>query len=159
MLGYQDEAFDRFAISQALAFTSGDCRATAVGLLAGDVVSKVLFNVSAAISTITTLKAGLYDAGGNLVASSANVTANQPTGISSIALSASYTVPADGLYYLAVVLVATTMGSIGASTSVQSKADPIGSGGRGAITKTGQTDIPATLGTTQSNQPVWFGWA
>lgn len=158
-LGYADEVFPRDDITTALAFTSGDCRASSVGLLAGDKVTNVLVSVSAAVQTITTLKVGLYDSSGALLASSANATTNLATGISSFALSTAYVIPADGLYYLGVVIVATTMGSLGAATSVVGKEGAIGSGPKGAIVKTAQSDIPATLGSTQTDQPVWFGWS
>lgn len=157
-LGYVDASFPRDEITSALAFTSGDCRASSVGLLAGDTVTNVLVNVSAVVQTITTLKVGLYDAAGNLLASSANATTNLATGISSFALSTAYVVSADGLYYLGIIIVATTMGSLGAATSVVGKEGAIGSGPKGAIVKAAQSDMPATLGSTQSDQPVWLGW-
>jgi hypothetical protein len=159
-LGYTAEAFPRDTIQNALAFTSGDCRATSVGLLAGDRITNVLVNVSAAIQTITTLKVGVYDAARILLASSANATTNLATGVSSFGLSTPYVVPADGLYYLGIIIVATTMGSLGAGTNnaIAGKESAIGSGPKGAIIKTAQADIPATLGSTQSDQPVWLGW-
>lgn len=164
-LGYTGETSDRDTITSALAFTSQDCRAAAVGLLAGDKVTNVLVDVTAAIQTITTFKVGLYDANGNLLASSANNTTNLATGINAFALTVPATgqvvpfvVPADGLYYLAVVIVATTMGSLGAGSSVVGKGGAVGSGPKKAIVKTAQTDIPATLSSTQSDQPVWLGW-
>jgi len=158
-LGYTGESFDRDGIASALAFTSGDLRATSVGLLAGDKVTNVLFDCSAAIQTITTLKVGLYDSGGNLLASSANVTSNQSTGIVSIALSAAYTIAADGLYYLAVVIQATTMGSLGTAASVVGKEGAVGSGPKGALLLTGQSGTPASISAAvQSDQPVWLGW-
>jgi hypothetical protein len=157
-LGYVGETFARDGIAAGVAFTSGDCRATAVGLLAGDKVTNVLFNVVTAIQTITTLKVGLFDSTGGLLASSANVTANQASGISSVALSTAYTTAADGVYYLGLIVVATTMGSVGAQASVAGSQAAIASGPKGTIVKTGQTDIPSTLGSTESDQPVWFGW-
>ena len=153
-LGYMGETSDRDTIASTLAFTSQDCRGSALGLLAGDKVTNVLVDVTAAIQAITTFKVGLYDAGGNLLASSANNTTNLATGINAFALTVPATgqvvpfvVPADGLYYLAVVIVATTMGCsaqalrgrVRVARSARSKK---------AIVRTAQTDIPATLGST-----------
>jgi hypothetical protein len=157
-IGYTGETFDRDAIAAALALTSGDCRAGAVGLLAGDKITNILLDVSAAIQTITTLKVGVYDAGGSLLASSGNFTTNLATGINSFALSSAYTVGTDGLYYLAAVIQATTMGSVGAAASVVGKQGAIGSGPKGALLVTGQSGLPASLGSTQSDQPVWIAW-
>lgn len=157
-LGYTGETFERDAISTALAFTSGDCRATAVGLLAGDTVTNILFECSAAIQAVTTCKVGLFDKSGTLLASSANDTGNKATGIIAEALSTPYVVPVDGVYYLALIIQATTMGSVGAGASVTGKEGAIGSGVKGSIIKTSQSDIPSSLGSTQSDQPVWLGW-
>jgi hypothetical protein len=158
-LGYKGESFDRDAITSALAFTTGDLRGDSVGLLAGDVVTNVLVDVTAAIQTITTFRVGLYDSGGNLLASSANSTSNLATGINSSALSTPYTVPADGVFYLVAVIQATTMGSLAAGTSVVGKGGAIGSNPKGAIVLTGQSGLSNTISPSASDQPVWLGWS
>jgi hypothetical protein len=158
-LGYKGEVFDKSDISSTLAFTSGDLRAAAAGLLAGDVVANILVDVTAAIQTVTTFRVGLYDSAGNLLASSSNSTSNLSTGINSFALSSAYTVPADGLYYLAVVIQATTMGSLGAASSVTGKGGAVGSNPKAAVVLTGQSSTPASISAaTESDQPVWAGW-
>lgn len=157
--GYKGESFPLDAAASATSFTSGDCRASAVGLLAGDRVTNVLFNANTAISTITTLKVGLFDSAGNLLASSANQTTNIGAGTNqSVALSTPYVAPADGLYYLGLVVVATTPGGLAAAGSATGKEGAFGTGAKGAIVKAGQTDIPASLGTAQTDTPPWFGW-
>jgi hypothetical protein len=163
-LGYKGETFSKDGIASTLAFTSGDFRAAAVGLLAGDVVKNVLVDVTGVVQTITTFKVGVYDTSGNLVAQSANNTTNLATGPNSFAVTAvvgggTYLVPADGLYYLGVIIVATTMGSLGASSSQVGKGGAIGTGPKAAGKQTGQAGLPATFALTAEDQPVWLGWS
>lgn len=158
-LGYRGESFDKDSISAALAFASGDLRVAAVGLLAGDTITNILVDVTAAIQTITTFRVGVYDKNGNLLASSANSTTNLATGLNSFALSPSaWTAPADDLYYLAVIIQATTMGSLGAAVSQTGKGQALGTNPKAAAKQTGQSGLPATLTLTAEDQPVWFGW-
>lgn len=157
--GYTGETYPLDAVVTSVAVTSGDCRATAVGFLAGDKITNVIFLTWSAISTVTTLKVGLFDSSGNLLASSANSTTNAAAStLASYALSAPYTIPADGLYYLAVVIVATTPGQLGMSGAGTGKESAIASAAKGAVVKSGQSDMPASLGTSQTDSPVWFGW-
>jgi hypothetical protein len=158
-LGYTGETFDRDAVTTALAFVSGEQRAAAVGLLAGDVVKNILLDVSAVIQTITTLKVGVWDSNLTLLASSANAATNLATGIASFALSTPFTAPADGVYYVGAIIVATTMGSIGAGSSVVGKGGAVGSGPKKAIVRSGLSDISTFVGAAQTDQPVWLGWS
>lgn len=158
-LGYTGETHPKAGNSTTQAFSSGDARANAIGLIKDDVLTNILFVASGAIQTITTLKVGVWDATGALVASSANYTTNIATGVFSLALSAPYVVPATGLYYLGVIIVATTMGSLASGGTAVSKNDAVGSHPKQSLTKSGQTDLPAALGTTVSNNSPWFGWS
>ena len=157
--GYTGEVYSLDNVTTSVGMTSGDCRATAIGLIAGDKSTNVIFHSWSTFSTITTLKVGLFDSSGNLLASSANSTTNVAGGALAVyPLSAPYTVPSDGLYYLGVVIVATTMGALGMAGGGTGKESPIGSGMKGALLKNGQTDIPTSLGTAQTDSPAWFGW-
>ena len=158
-LGYTGETFSKDLIASSFAFTTGDCRATPLGLLAGDVITNVILDITVNIQTVTKFQIGLYNSAGNtLLASTANSTSNQNSGLNSYALSAPYTVPADGLYYLAVIVAATTMGSIGATAFGQNKGQGIGSNPKGSIVLASQSGLPAALGSSTWDQDIWFGW-
>lgn len=157
--GYTGETYQLDAVTTSVNMTSGDVRAASVGLLAGDKITNIIFFAWAAISTITTLKVGVFDSSGNLLASSANSTTNVAANtLASYPLSAPYTIGSDGLYYLGVVVVATTPGQLGMTGGGNGKESAIGSGVKGALLKSGQTDIPSSLGTGQTDSPAWFGW-
>lgn len=157
--GYTGETYPLDAVTQQIGLTSGDTRATLAGFLAGDVVTNILFLALANIQTITILKVGIWDSGGTLRGNSANQTTNVNAGtLQSYALSTPFTVPEDGSYYLGICVVATTPGQLGFTGGGAGKESAVGSGVKGALLKSGNADIPASLGTQQSDSPAWFGW-
>lgn len=157
--GYSGETYQLDTVVTSVNMTSGDCRAVSTGLLAGDKITNIIFFAWAAISTITTLKVGVFDSSGALLASSANSTTNVAANtLASYPLSTPFTVPSDGLYYLGLVVVATTPGQLGMSGGGNGKESVIGTGAKGALLKSGQSDIPSSLGTGQTDSPAWFAW-
>lgn len=150
--GYITEApVNNGATSGATALTSGTIYFTAIGLLAGDVVSNISTLMTVNGSTLTLTKVGLYDASGTRLASSADASTSFASGaakIVTIALSSAYTVPSDGLYYAAVVCVGTTPPTL--SRGQASLSDNALSGSRLMFGRqTSQTDLiaSATIGT------------
>jgi len=158
-MGYAGECWSRDTQRDTLTFTTGDFKAVACGFLSGDVVTNIIANVSGAFTTPTLFKVGLYDATGNLLASSANTTGVlTSTGMKSVALSTPYTITTDGLYYIGLVVAAGTMGSFGGLSGFTGKEAAISGALAGAFTKAGQADIPTTLGSTSADSTPWLGW-
>ena len=121
-----------------------------VGLRGGDVITGILLrnSTAAAGTSPTTARAGIADSTGTILALSANVNAaaNWPVGAVPLALTAAYTILADGAYYLCWVVngawgttqpTPMLLSSLGASTTAYSTfVAP-------AFNWTGQTDLPA----------------
>lgn len=139
-----------------------------LGLLAGDVVTNVGVSVSTVASGTppTTIKLGLVDTTGAVLAVTANVAADSQwtasTGMKLFALTAPYTVPTDGGYY-AVIL---SDGVFGTTPLQLARCNPTGGvekavsgGARPFIGVTGgQTNITGNL--TLANvtaQGFWYG--
>jgi hypothetical protein len=94
-----------------LALTAGTVYAMSVPLLAGQVISRLGFgiNVAGAGTVPTHIYIGLCDSTGKMLAQSADLAANagwtSGTKLTSFPLSASYTVPTTGLYYIVILQV------------------------------------------------------
>lgn len=89
---------------------SSNPKGSAVWLLAGTVITYLAVPVTVAGSGMTDAQLGIVDANMNLVASTPSTPAafNGTTGWIELALSAPYTVPADGVYYLVASYAGTT---------------------------------------------------
>lgn len=88
---------------------------TAVNLVQGQVVANLTFwSHSTAAATPTHLLFGLADSTGKIVATSADATtaAWAANSAKTLAMTTAYTVPADGLYYVAICSTATTVPTI-----------------------------------------------
>lgn len=100
-------------------FLSGQLYGQAISLMAGDLVTSIAFAVgTTASATVTNTWVALYDSGGNLLRQSTSaatvLTANT---LQSIALSSTYRITTSGLYYICLMVQATTMPTmIGVST-------------------------------------------
>jgi hypothetical protein len=81
----------------------------AVGLRAGDVVTGVICHCVTAGSGSTLTKTGLYDSTGTFIKATADFTASlaNNTFVTAALVGGAYTIPADGLYYLALLALAT----------------------------------------------------
>jgi hypothetical protein len=129
-----------------------------VGLRANDVVSNVSIIVSTAGATLTLSKVGLYNKAGTRLAVSADQGAGwETTGLKTVALASSYTVPADDGYYLAIVSKGTTLPTLLRGAANANGATALGTGMRAYAMQTGQTDLPASA-TFAATAPIAF-WA
>lgn len=132
-----------------------------LSLRAGDTVSKLIFWVGATAATVTTIKAGLYSTASARLA----VSANSPTkldafGPAGIDMTTPYVVPTTGLYYAAILVVATTPGALHSASALTGK----GNTGEQtvnimAMLQNSQTDLPDPAVMTATTQPFWVGWA
>lgn len=105
----------------AQTLTGGQPCYTAINLAAGQVVSNVTFwSHSTAAVTPTHQLFGLADSTGKIVATSADaLTAAWAANASkTLAMVAPYTVPADGIYYIAIALTAGTLPTLAGVTPV-----------------------------------------
>lgn len=119
-----------------------------VGLLAGDVITGISLSLTNAGVAMTLSKAGIYSPSGSRVALSADQgTAWESAGMKTAPLTASYTVPSNGHYYLAIVGAGGTLPTVTRS-SAQSAASgfstAIGTGIRPYAAEAGQADLPTT---------------
>lgn len=136
-----------------------------LGLRAGDVVTNIVVSVNtAAVGTDpTSIYAGLYTAAGARVALTANLAASttwDTQGQKELALTAAYTVPADGGYYCAFLIdgvFGTTNVALhrAGSNAVMSGAVPGGVAPHGA--QAAQTSLPASATLATSANALWFG--
>lgn len=151
--------------SNTQTWTSQKVFGSAVGLQAGDVVSNIVacVSTSAAGTSATLVRFGLATSGGTMLAISGNVNAASawPLGYVPVPLSASYTVPADGLYYA----VAVKDGTWGTTDAVltrtptgTSPSGAIGSGAKLFFEWTGQTDLPAVGGALTMSAATGWLW-
>jgi hypothetical protein len=150
----------RMALS-TLALTSQSVYYVMAELEAGMVITNLHVGVSAAATSMTLGKLGIYDADGELVASTGAITtAWEGTGLMTHALSEPYEVPETGVYYFAVLAVASsgptlhrgTSGNVLTTGGIGSSPFPWGSQGS-------EADLPstATIGAGGGSAAFWIG--
>jgi lysophospholipase L1-like esterase len=132
-------------------FTSGTLFLTPVLLTAGQVITSVTFYAGGtAVATPTNQWFGLFDSSRNAVALTADATTAAWAGFAkkTLALTASYTVPATGMYYLGICVAATTMMSLNGlapyNGNVQGEAPVLSGNSTAALT--GPPGLPFTAG-------------
>ncbi len=135
--------------------------ASAVGLRSGDVVTNIVTWLTSEGATLSIAKNCLWDNGGNLLAQSANTsTAFTTTSVAGTivvnALTATYTVPADGLYYAGFVSVGNIGPKLASASVVTGVGKQIGAGFRQHIRATAQSDA-GSLTVLDSATAFWFG--
>lgn len=110
-LGVKAQPFPPAVCNQFTAPTSQAAYGEAVYLRKGTIVTGVALrnSVGAAGTAPTTARAAITDAAGKVLARSGNVNAaaSWAGGVVKLPLSASYTIPADGLYYVCFVVNGT----------------------------------------------------
>lgn len=156
--GWYEETFNRqtgFSTSQP---TSGDVIAGLVFLLAGDIVTNIVYELGVNASGPTFCKFGLYDTSFNLLASTANDTAmvTGSNGPRVKALTAPYTVTQSAGYYIANITTASTMPNFGRGSSSTASQSALSGFIRSAWTQAGQSDLPATATPATLNIGYWF---
>src|SRR5215831_14537323 len=156
--GWVAETFQTSMMRDSLSLTSGTLTTTQVKLFQGQTVTNVWFYVSTAITTITLIRAGIFDSSGNLVASFANDATLGSTGMKTKALTTPLSIAATGNFWVGFLTVATTPGALlglGAAGNAL-WTDPAGL--HEAFTQAGLSDLPnpATV-TTGTTNYTWFG--
>jgi hypothetical protein len=130
---------------------AGTLEVSSVGLAAGTVITNIVYDCeTAGVGTAPTLvRFGIVDAvSKKVLAVSADVHASYATatGPQAVALSAPYTIPADGIYYLTMIRVGsfgTTGEALGAVTAGANAYKAVGSNPLRWGYIASQTDLPA----------------
>jgi hypothetical protein len=157
--GLKGESFSRKNSVSSFLPTSGDVRGTSVGLLTGDVITNLCCVVVTAGSTVTKAQLALYSKAGVLLANTADSpTTFQSAGAISLALTSTYTVPAEDIYYIALFATATTMPTMLRGIQDTSSTAAFGSGAKAAFTHAGQAALPAPATLSANANAIWFGW-
>lgn len=120
--GCKGETLDRNYCTETntTAGTTGQIRIQAIYLAAGTIVSNIAFaSATTAAGTPTHYVFALYDLSGNLLATTADQTSTAwaANTVRTIAVTAAYTVPTSGLYYLAISVVASTFPTLKGNTA------------------------------------------
>lgn len=159
--GLISQTFPRFGMTAGAVLVGGTAYYSSIPLLAGDVVSSVVFLVSVAGVAMTLSKAGLYDTAGNRLATSVDQGASWETaGHKSVAMVTPYVVPASGIYYFAIIGAGGTLpiiprAALAGNVTSQAALAP------GALicgTETGKTDLDPTATITASASAMYH-WA
>lgn len=102
--GILSQPYDRQCGRSTTTLADGTIYFQGVGLLAGDVVTNVILQTNGTCAGLTLAKVGLYKKDGTRLAISADQGAAwQAANIFVVAMTAAYTVPANDLYYLAII--------------------------------------------------------
>lgn len=155
----QAENFDRILGRDATAMVTQTAYFMRVPLKAGQVISNIDMIVTAAGSGLTLSKVGIYKKDGTQLASSADQgTAWQSVGLKVNALSSSFTVPSDDVYFFCLIAIGTTPPTVLSSGAVGNKNAASSGGVIPYGTMLTQTDLPspATI-STSSGVPFWVG--
>lgn len=133
------------------ALTSGTLRFQAIYLQAGQVVTNIsIYSATTAAATPTNGFFALYDSNRNLLANCANFTTEAwaANTVKTKALTTPYKVPTSGLYYVGIMIAATTVPTLIGHTA--RTANTVGGAGaiiQGNTASTGlTTTLPATAG-------------
>lgn len=139
------ENFPITAVASNTAVTSQTAYYALVGFNAGDVIT----NIHVAVGTVpsggsTNLFVGVYStAGVRLAVSNDLTTGADTTGIKTLALSAPYTVTADGAYYLAFLQVnAGTPSALNRGNGTSASMGAVGAGVRNLAAQAGISALP-----------------
>lgn len=166
-LGYLSETFPITVAAASSIPTanaaSGTLVAGMVGLRQGDVVTNTHVCVSAAGTSLTFAKLGLFDASGNFLAATASVSAtfNSGGGVKTVALTSPYTIGADGGYYVGFLQYGSGATGAGLYGGISPPGAAAGLGGPGSnpvVQVTLQTDITGNVTFAANTQRAyWFG--
>ena len=154
----------RQGMVSSVATGAGTFRMTAIYLRRGLVLTNGLFGVGTNGSGVTLAKLGLWRSDGTLLAGTADFSADVNTGstprLVTEALSAPYTVPADGGYYAGLLTVGGTSPNVGCTAGLNTCAFRIGTALWPVAAYTGQADlanfVPASV--TVSGSAPWIGF-
>lgn len=138
------QTFDRQLATLQTIMVSQNVYYMLIPLRQGQVITSLSIAVNTVSASSTLFRMGLYNSAGALVASTVNApTLTETSGIRTANLSAPYTVPASGGYYVALLSDGGTPPVVfRASLSVIAQA--VGSGLRPFAHQTAQANLPAT---------------
>jgi hypothetical protein len=127
--------------------TSGTMYFNPVFLKAGQVINNISFySATTAAATPTNQVFAIYDRNGKLMAKTVDdtTTAWAANSQKTLALTAAWTVPKDGPYFVALLVAAATVPSLTASSSTLNQANPIfrGSSNTGLTAPPGEAAMP-----------------
>lgn len=144
-MGYYAETVPYLSCGAASVSVTGRLYGVAIGLLAGDVVSNIICAVNVINNTPTLTKLGLYTTGGTLLAGTADASsAFGSTGKKVTALTAPYTVTADGVYYVVFINTAATGASMFRAHGGGNAFQAVTGGVAAMVNQDSQTDLPAS---------------
>lgn len=162
--GLLTQTWDRQIGPAGSVMIGGTAYAMLIGTQPGQTFSNVYVEVTAAASSPTLFKAGLYSLDGatRYAASADQSSLFSSSGVKAVPLASSYTATGSALFVVLVATASTTLptllrgGSFGNATQIGSSAMPLGTAG------TALSDLPAvTVTYTNSNSPIgfWVGLA
>lgn len=129
----------------------------AIGLSAGDVVTRLSINVTTGATVASLSKVGLYASDGTRLAVSADQGASwESAGLKTITLTAAYSVVRSDLYYVAAVSKAAVLPTISRGASNANLSASVNSGMLPWGQQTGQTDLPSPA--TIASGGVYIPW-
>ena len=160
--GCKAETFPRHLVPEVntSALATGRLTLEAITLRQGDVLTSIRFwSATTAAGTPTNQIFGIYDANLNLVANTSNdtTTAWAANARKTLSLTSSYTVPSTGLYYLGIMVTATTVPTLKGMTAVtggQLRGATPNLGGTSSTGLTTSLPNPAAA-ITVSTAPIW----
>lgn len=160
-LGEMSVAFPLSGATASIALAAQALRGTAIGLKRGDVVTNILASVSvAAGGTAGVVNVGLYSAAYGKLAVSGDVQSQLTSlGPVALALTAPYTVTADGLYYPVIDMTTaygTTQPSL-AGAGASGTSAPLGSNPVAHFVMNTQPSLPTTIVPGTTSVSVWLG--
>lgn len=142
--------------------TTGQIRLQAIWLTAGTIVSNIAFcSATTLAGTPTHYVFALYDIAGNLLATTADQTSTAwaANTMKTLAVTAAYTIPTTGLYYLMFSMVASTVVTLKGGTArtdgVLNFATPILSGISATAYATGTAPSSVALPSAKSTASIW----
>lgn len=144
--GLKGENFLKLLANASGNLLNGRAEFGAVYLKAGDVITGGQFCVAVSITGSTLVKMGLYDSTFTRVAVSADASAainGAAAGTKQIAFTGTYTVPADGTYYVALLIVGSTAGAKDAFSASSSRQATDFNGFKIYCVLTAQADLTA----------------
>lgn len=164
--GLKGQNYDRQLARAGVVVVDGTIYFMGVVLRSGQIVTNIHPELLVVGAGVTVAKVGIYTCAAStatLVASSADLgTAwHSGTGVKTHALSAAYTVPTDGLYYLALICkFSTTAPTFTMQNNAGGSGGVLSPGIRSHATLAAQTDL-ATPATVTSTSPLsyWVGWS
>jgi hypothetical protein len=162
--GCKGETMDRVYCPEVntTAGTTGQVRLQAIWLTAGTIVSNIAFCSATTLAGVPTHYVfGLYDITGALLATTADQTSTAwaANTLKTLPVTAAYTIPTTGLYYLMFSMVATTVVTLKGGTArtdgALNFATPILSGLSATAYATGTAPTSVALPSAKSTASIW----